>query len=232
MEIRSSSVKPIRPSPFPPMLRPENRLAHRGWWTQPAQRNTPDAITAALQRGFGVETDLRDYAGKVVISHDPPRSAPPWTLDDLLRAHRTLSPQSSLALNIKSDGLAQWVQSALHRHGTQNHFTFDMSVPDQRDYQRLGIPVYRRVSEWEPSPTADELPTAACPGLWLDAFDSDWYSVDLVQSLLDRGWRVCLVSPELHRRERLGWQSQWVALRNHPDLSICTDHPDDPCWAP
>ena len=47
-------------------------LAHRGLWQEPAEKNSRIAFERAFQAGFGVETDLRDHGGTVVISHDPP----------------------------------------------------------------------------------------------------------------------------------------------------------------
>ena len=45
-------------------------LAHRGCWNTEIKSNSPQAIRSALERGFGFESDLRDYSGKLVISHD------------------------------------------------------------------------------------------------------------------------------------------------------------------
>lgn len=47
-------------------------LAHRGLWREPAERNSLAALEAALAESFGVETDVRDLGGQLVISHDPP----------------------------------------------------------------------------------------------------------------------------------------------------------------
>ena len=37
------------------------------------KKNTLSAFTRAFDNGFGVETDLRDYNGTLVISHDVPQ---------------------------------------------------------------------------------------------------------------------------------------------------------------
>src|SRR5438309_53835 len=47
-------------------------LAHRGWWSDPQDRNTRAAFAKAFAAGYGIETDVRDSAGRLVISHDPP----------------------------------------------------------------------------------------------------------------------------------------------------------------
>jgi glycerophosphoryl diester phosphodiesterase len=52
-----------------------NTLAHRGLWHDKSEQNTLLAIEASWESGFGIETDIRDQLGKVVISHDPPGSS-------------------------------------------------------------------------------------------------------------------------------------------------------------
>ena len=48
-------------------------LAHRGYWKKPEEKNSKTAFLRALEFGFGIETDLRDSGGQVVVSHDMPR---------------------------------------------------------------------------------------------------------------------------------------------------------------
>ena len=47
-------------------------IAHRGFWKKPEKQNTLGAFYAAIKKGFGIETDVRDYKGKLVISHNVP----------------------------------------------------------------------------------------------------------------------------------------------------------------
>ena len=44
-------------------------LSHRGYWKD-ARKNSVDAFKASFVREFGTETDIRDYNGELVISHD------------------------------------------------------------------------------------------------------------------------------------------------------------------
>ena len=79
-------------------------LSHRGFWLEPAEKNTMAAFRRSFELGFGTETDIRDSAGKLVISHDIPAGSEPTLVDvlDLMRATGCTGP---LALNIKADGL-------------------------------------------------------------------------------------------------------------------------------
>ena len=47
-------------------------LAHRGLWAEADERNTLAAFRDAFAHGWGVELDVRDLDGALVISHDPP----------------------------------------------------------------------------------------------------------------------------------------------------------------
>ena len=45
-------------------------LSHRGYWKLESEKNKPIAFDRSFSLGFGTETDIRDYRGKLVISHD------------------------------------------------------------------------------------------------------------------------------------------------------------------
>ena len=197
-------------------------LSHRGYWTEPGEKNRQPAFARALQFGFGIETDLRDAGSQTVISHDPPASDA-MLLDDFLALCAQVSRLGPLALNIKADGLQRRVRDGLERHGINSAFVFDMSVPDTLGYLQLGVPVFVRQSEVEPQPVLYE----RASGIWLDQFHADWVSAAGIFRHLEQGKPVCLVSPELHRRDPL---PQWERLAAsevaaHDNFMLCTDFP-------
>lgn len=198
-------------------------LAHRGLWKLPEEKNSLAALTLALRHGFGLETDVRDCAGELVISHDPPRSGA-LALGTLLHEYQTLGATSTLALNIKADGLAQPLRMLLAQYGIQNYFVFDMSVPDMLGYARDEMPFFSRLSEFETTPALLE----RSRGIWLDAFHSDWYDSAVIAGHLQADKQVCVVSPELHRRSK---DNVWRLLRQvsdgSPHLLCCTDFPEE-----
>lgn len=198
-------------------------IAHRGWWRVPEEKNTREALDRAFAQGFGVETDLRDLDGRVVVSHDPPRRGA-LDLEDLLALHDRAGRTTTLALNVKADGLLPLLDEQAPDLASRKHFFFDMSVPDMLSYVRAERRVFTRRSEIETAPALLD----ACDGVWLDAFDGDWFTTDDVRALLDAGKQVCVVSPELHGRpHRVLWQDVLVPLVHVPGLSICTDHPQE-----
>lgn len=110
-------------------------ISHRGYWLELHERNQPVAFHRSFDLGFGTETDVRDCAGRLLISHDMP-TGDEMTLDDLLdiMGGRNLP----LAINIKADGLAKAIAAKFTERGHTNWFVFDMAVPDMRSYLAEG----------------------------------------------------------------------------------------------
>lgn len=199
-------------------------LSHRGYWKTAVEKNSPVALERSFSCGFGTETDIRDCLGELVISHDPPHQGA-LRAAELFELHRRLGPSLPLALNIKADGLQAMLLDLLTTYDVQDFFVFDMAIPDAAGYLRHGIRFFTRQSEWEPDPPC----YAAAAGVWLDAFQSEWYDTDTIVRHLDHGKQVCVVSPDLHGREHRGLWDRLAAssIAKHPDLMLCTDFPED-----
>lgn len=194
-------------------------LAHRGWWTRPEERNTEAAFERALAAGFGLELDVRDRDGRLVISHDPPVGSVP-DLAALLAMFDRYGRPGPLAINIKSDGLQAPLAQMLAPLAPTDFFVFDMSIPDTLGYLRAGLPVFTRQSEHEPVPALIE----RAGGVWMDCFEGDWIEAAAIRAHTGAGRAVALVSPELHRRpHRAAWQAWRPA--DGPGVMLCTDHP-------
>lgn len=201
-------------------------LAHRGLWYDRADRNTPAALERALRAGYGVETDVRDCLGRLVISHDMP-SGREQLFDDFLDTYVSLGSTAPLAINIKADGLAAALRQSIETRGIVNAFCFDMSVPDTRSYAAAGLRFFARRSELEPpTPLVEQ-----AAGIWLDAFTGTWFDAAEIRRIRETGLDVCVVSPELHGRPH---EPLWALLHDCPQgggggwgrLMICTDLPE------
>ena len=122
-------------------------IAHRGWWTTPAEQNTPDAFRRAFDAGIGVELDVRDREGRLVVSHDPPEYGLPSLLFG--RVLEILGDRPNvLAVNVKSCGLAPWFAEL---KAPKNWFFFDTAPGDEGEYQRHRLPLYER-DVWQADP--------------------------------------------------------------------------------
>lgn len=196
-------------------------LAHRGWWTRLDERNTLGAFERALAAGFGLELDVRDQDGRLVVSHDPPVGNT-LELAALLAAYERFGRPGPLAVNVKSDGLQPALAALLESLEPHQYFVFDMSVPDTLGYLRAGLPVFTRHSEYEPQPAL--LDRAA--GVWMDCFERDWIDAAAIRRHTAAGRAVALVSPELHRRPH---RDAWAAWRpaDGPGVLLCTDFPEE-----
>lgn len=193
-------------------------LSHRGFWKNPVEKNTEIAFIRSFDSGFGTETDVRDLAGRLVISHDMPLGSELDFVDFLKLTEGYSLP---LALNVKSDGLATMLVKLMHNHRINDWFVFDMAVPDMRSYILAGAPVFTRMSEIEREPVWLE----ESVGIWLDSFVGDWFDNKLIEKLTKLNKRVCIVSPELHKRNHLPLWQQLRSLVRNDLLMLCTDMP-------
>ena len=195
-----------------------NILCHRGFWNLANEKNTVNALKNALERGYGFESDVRDFCGRLVISHDPAREDSP-ALEEVLKI--LAGTGCCFAINIKADGLVENLSVLLERYAIKNYFTFDMSIPQMLCYRAAGLKFFTRQSEFEPAP----LLYADAEGIWLDSFESDeWITLELIEKHLNAGKKVCVVSPELHGRAPL---EIWSTLRqlDGAGMYLCTDLP-------
>jgi hypothetical protein len=188
-------------------------------------QNTIQALLSSLAEGFSVETDLREHKGTLRISHDIPNDMSPYWDEFLKGVDSQFDPPNSptLAINIKSDSLVELISK---RKILQDHFFFDMSIPESLKFIRSGLPIAQRMSEFEsallPKPGVNSK-------IWLDSFDKDWFiEADTVLEILysQPETQVILVSPELHGRDHnLAWAWFRDQFRQGRNLSICTDFP-------
>jgi hypothetical protein len=204
-------------------------LAHRGWWVSADEQNTRMSFERALSNGFGIETDIRDLNGRLVISHDMPvEPKVALTVDDFFGIYRDIGGGQMLALNIKSDGMSAPLLEKLRRYGITNYFVFDMSIPDALSYVRAEIAVFTRRSEFEPPSRLERF----AQGLWLDAFEDHFVSESAIRGCLSEGKFAAIVSPELHRRSHVEAWCSWRMLFDEIDeswrqkIALCTDFPD------
>jgi glycerophosphoryl diester phosphodiesterase len=196
-------------------------LAHRGLWTDPSKKNTMGAFAAAFAQNFGLETDIRDYNGRLVVSHDPP-FGDAMSFEDLLALYVEHGRPGRLAINIKADGLSGLLDDALAAYGVANAFVFDMSVPDGLHYCKMArVQVFTRQSEYEAEPAFYD----RAAGVWLDCFERDWIDSEVIGSHRMAGKQVALVSPELHGRSQDAQWRAWADFARDDGVMICTDFP-------
>ncbi len=198
-------------------------IAHRGYWKEESEKNTEAAFRRAFSKGFGVETDLRDFGRKIAISHDSPTESS-MSLESFLDLYLALSHKgATLALNVKADGLQDRVKAALADRDITDYFFFDMSVPDALQYKISGLRFFTRQSDLELHPALYN----AAHGVWMDCFFDDWIKRTHIRHHLNAGKEVCICSPELHHRDPSSFWARLsgMSLSHDSRLMFCTDEP-------
>ena len=205
-------------------------LAHRGFWFDKFEKNSVKAFNMALKQGFGIETDLRDLDGKFVISHDPPtKTEEIIEFKDFLKIYREKNKNLTLAINIKSDGIAKNIYDICLSEEISNFFIFDMSIPDLIHANQLGCKkLFFRLSEYE-DPAC--IPAEA-EGLWVDFFKGKFSKDIKLLENLNKYSKIAFVSPELHGHSVQLVEEFWSGLNSFVKSKfkdkrffLCTDYP-------
>jgi len=199
-------------------------LSHRGYWTKETEKNQLLSFERSFSLGFGTETDLRDYKGELVISHDIANENC-ISVEKFFEIYKSSNSDLPLALNIKADGLQVKLKELLNEYEIANYFVFDMSVPDGLGYLKHNLKSFTRESEYEKVPSFyDE----AC-GIWLDEFQGHWINEDVIKKHIENNKQICIVSPDLHKRD---YTKEWREYKEIEqklginNLMICTDYPE------
>lgn len=204
-------------------MRLMNILAHRGWHRGRKEHNSAAAVLRAFEHGFGVEVDVREQGGTLVLAHDIGARSP-LSFAEFLALYKKSGGKVPIAINIKSDGLEKLLLPLLKKHKIHNYFLFDMSVPEAIRYHEAGAVCFTRQSEYEKHPAFYQ-PAA---GVWLDEFDGPWITEKIIRDHTRKRKQVAIVSPELHGRPyRERWRFYQRMAQKFPSLMLCTDHPQE-----
>lgn len=199
-------------------------ISHRGYWKEPNEKNTEIAFERSFQLNFGTETDIRDYKGKLVISHDI-ATENSISIDEFLKIYNKKNQELTLALNIKADGLQTQLKEKLNEYKIENYFVFDMAVPDGLLYLNE-FKSFTRQSEYEKDPPFYD----DAFGVWIDAFiTDDWITEELLNEHIQNGKKICIVSPDLHKREYITFWKKLKEMKiiQRKDIILCTDYPEE-----
>lgn len=200
-------------------------LAHRGYWNENIPANSPLALKTALENGYGFESDVRDYTGNMVISHNIADDSC-QNAEEVFKWLAEYYDKYCFAINIKADGLKDILKEYLGKYNIKNYFLFDMSVPQMVEFAEMGLRFFTRRSEYEIEPVMYE----KAAGVWIDGFkQTNWITEELLRNYISDGKEVCLVSPDLHGKNdyKLFWDKLGGWNIDFSNVLLCTDHPDD-----
>ena len=161
-------------------------LAHRGYWDSNISANSPQALKSALENGYGFESDVRDYMGHMVISHNIADDSC-QNAEEIFQWLAKYDDKYCFAINIKADGLKAILKEYLRKYNIKNYFLFDMSVPQMVEFAEMGLRFYTRQSEYETYPVMYE----QAAGVWVDGFKRiDWITEELLKKHILCGKQV------------------------------------------
>jgi hypothetical protein len=163
------------------------RIAHR--------INTIDGLRATPVE-CGVEMDVHAYGDRLVVHHDALTDA----LD--LEVWLTAYQHAFVILNVKEEGIEARVRELALARGIERFFLLDLSIPALVKMVRAGESrVAVRVSTYEAVAGALAF-SGLAEWIWLDVFEPRLpVTAEEYRALQRAGFKICLVSPELHGRD-------------------------------
>ena len=209
----------------------ERILAHRGLWKKNSEKNNLNSLIKALEKGFGIETDIRDFHSNIIISHDPPqKNSESFYLESLLEYYCINKCNSFLALNIKSDGLGEELIKLINSYEINRYFIFDMSIPELIKNKKYKLNQFCRSSEFEDPKKL----LIYSQGVWVDKFNGLSYKIEELKQTIEAFPCAAIVSPELHgssiMQSKIDWQTiKQICTSNESEkpIYLCTDFPED-----
>ena len=147
----------------------------------------------SLPKDWGLEFDVHAYKDRLVVNHDAFQSGC-FIEDFIIHASGRF-----LAVNVKEEGIENKIINTLSSMNFKDYFLFDVNFPQvvrlsEEHSENLAL----RVSQLE------KLDFKKCRKyasyLWIDTFDGTfWPSKDFLAELKSLSYKLCFVSPELHR---------------------------------
>lgn len=154
----------------------------------------------------GAEIDVRYHCNDLILHHDPyeHHNSQPTLLESFLKAWKLDGP---LILNIKSEGIEDSCIYLMEKYKISNWFFLDISMPFFIKYSFLSASnslnsfkpqnLAVRYSDYEPIEYAMSFKKSV-EWVWVDTFKNFPLTREAYQDLKYSGFKICLVSPELH----------------------------------
>ena len=144
---------------------------------------------------YGVELDLRDRGERLILQHDPFKEGEDFE-EYLKHYHHGL-----MILNIKSERIEHRVLELVHKYNVREYFLLDSSFPmifllSNEGEKNIAL----RFSELEGLDTILSM-KGKVKWVWVDCFTKLPIDNKNFKILKEAGFQLCLVSPELQKRE-------------------------------
>jgi len=188
-----------------------------------AHRRNTVAELQVTNPTYGVEVDIRSAGQRLIVHHDP--FATGEDFEEWLHSYK----HGTLILNVKEEGLEGRLIALTVSKGIQDFFFLDQSFPSlvksvTAGERRCAV----RVSEFESADTALTL-AGKIDWVWVDCFTRFPLSHGDANRLQRAGFKLCLVSPELHGRSPEAEVPVLGALLKERGITaeaVCTKRPE------
>lgn len=148
-----------------------------------------------LPNEYGVELDLRDNNGKLILMHDPFLDGEDF--EEYLKHYN----HGTMILNIKSERIEHKVLELIEQYKIKKYFFLDSSFPMIKTLSDLGERnIALRYSEFEGIDTL-KLMSGKADWVWVDCFTKLPVDNKIFNEIKNMGYKLCLVSPELQKQE-------------------------------
>ena len=170
-----------------------------------------------VPKEYGVELDLRDYADRLVLQHDPFKDGEDF--EEYLKHYK----HGTMILNIKSERIEHKVLELMQKYNIKRYFFLDSSFPmiyllSKNGEENMAL----RFSEFEGIDTILKM-AGKVKWIWVECFSKLPITKENYKLLKDNGFKFCLVSPELQgQNEKLDEYKQYLEDENIVFDAICT----------
>jgi hypothetical protein len=178
-----------------------------------------------LPLDFGLEVDLRDYEGRLILQHDPFTRGEDF--EDFLKVYK----HALIILNIKSERIEWRVLELLKKYSVRDYFFLDSSFPMIYQLSEKGESnTALRFSEFEGVDTLVAM-QGRVKWVWVDCFEKLPLTSQAYQRIKGLGYKLCLVSPELQGRPQ-----DIISYRNYLEDegisidAVCTKQTNFDLW--
>lgn len=169
----------------------------------------------------GIEVDLKNQNGEIVLSHDPIQINKKYVkLKKLFEKNNS----GFYALNIKEDGLSHLLKELIITYNVKNYMCFDLSTPEEYQYKKLGLKVFKRFGDLDPDYTTQN----NYPGTLFDVFKNQ-NQLQYIKKLKKYNFptTALVISPELHRNPYLRTWKLYAQNLPLTNFYLCTDYPQE-----
>lgn len=164
----------------------------------------------------GVEIDIRDYNGELVLTHNALTFGE--KLSDFLQHYH----HEFIIFNVKCAGLESGILELSKKYDINDFFFLDVENPCLVNFARKGMrKVAVRFSDFEPIEFAMSF-AGKIDWVWVDCFEKIPDKNDFER--LSKHFKLCLVSPEMQ-----GHSQKWITDFRKQGIQIdavCTDLPE------